>query len=212
MVKYFIKLDQLLKNPIILKRIEYFKALNVIGVDDFKEDSTLLQTIKIPKNMLYLTDKLPSSNYEKNNEKRSQNQSFPNNRSKNDILPDIVQASNRAIPKEKNEKENIEKMLPNQRQKPQINESPTSNTINHKENSIVREQSFENRSIEVNIKSIKRSEINKPIYNSNEIEYSRLMSLENNNKVYTKKKRHKRQQQHKRRYNAPPEIADKKRQ
>ena len=57
--------DQILKNPIILKRIEYFKSFS--KEDDIDEERALLQTIKIPKNLLSLSDKLPKSNYENNN-------------------------------------------------------------------------------------------------------------------------------------------------
>ena len=77
-----LKIDQLLKNPIVMKKIEYFKTLNVVGEEEVKEENFLLQTIRIPKNLLYLTDKLPTSNYEKyNTEKRNQlgwNKSFLN--------------------------------------------------------------------------------------------------------------------------------------
>lgn len=56
--------DQILKNPIIQKRMEFFKTYS----DDMHFDNNLLlQTIKIPKNLLFLTDRLPQANYEKNN-------------------------------------------------------------------------------------------------------------------------------------------------
>lgn len=72
------KKDQLLKNPIILKRMDFFKN------SDDNEESSLLQTIRVPKNLLFLTDKLPQPNYEKIPNKR--NLSFTNNKSE---LPDI---------------------------------------------------------------------------------------------------------------------------
>ena len=61
-----------MKHPAILKRIENFK--------DEMEEVTLLQTIKIPKNLGFLTDKLPQANYEKFPNKR--NLSFSNNNEK----------------------------------------------------------------------------------------------------------------------------------
>jgi NIMA (never in mitosis gene a)-related kinase len=72
--------DQILKNNIVAKRIKL--------VDEFKneeafEESNLLQTIKIPKNLLFLTDKLPKSNYEKDTSQMIKNQSFSN---KQDLL------------------------------------------------------------------------------------------------------------------------------
>ena len=52
--------DQILKSSIIQKRIDFFK-----NSGDEEVDPILLQTIKIPKNMLFLTEKLPKPNYEK---------------------------------------------------------------------------------------------------------------------------------------------------
>ena len=54
--------DEILKNPIIQKRIEYFKSFT--GEQE-NEDKALLQTIRIPKNLLFLSDKLPKPNYVK---------------------------------------------------------------------------------------------------------------------------------------------------
>ena len=50
--------------------MEFLKA------NDENEESSLLQTIRIPKNLLFLTDKLPQANYEKIPNKR--NLSFNN--------------------------------------------------------------------------------------------------------------------------------------
>ena len=52
--------ENLLKNPIIQKRIEYFKSFSG---DDIEEDQCLLRTITIPKNLLFLSANLPKSNY-----------------------------------------------------------------------------------------------------------------------------------------------------
>lgn len=54
--------EQILKHPIIQKRIEYFKSFSG---EDQSEDKALLQTIHIPKNLLFLSDKLPKPNYDK---------------------------------------------------------------------------------------------------------------------------------------------------
>ena len=54
--------DEILKNPIIQKRIEYFKSFT--GELE-SEDKALLQNIRIPKNLLFLSDKLPKPNYSK---------------------------------------------------------------------------------------------------------------------------------------------------
>ena len=55
--------DDILKNKIIQKRIEYFKSFT--GEQE-NEDKALLQTIRMPKNLLFLSDKLPKPNYSKN--------------------------------------------------------------------------------------------------------------------------------------------------
>jgi len=52
--------DQILSNPTINKKIENFKQ----KLED-SNDNILLQTIKVPKNILLLSDRLPQSNYAK---------------------------------------------------------------------------------------------------------------------------------------------------
>ena len=52
--------EEILKHPIIQKRIEYFKSFTG---EEQNEDKALLQTIHIPKNLLFLSDKLPKPNY-----------------------------------------------------------------------------------------------------------------------------------------------------
>lgn len=69
----------------IQKRIEYFKSF----ADDPNEDQALLQTIRVPKNLLFLSDKLPQPNYEKITKK---NHSFTK-KAQND-LPDISMRNN----------------------------------------------------------------------------------------------------------------------
>jgi NIMA (never in mitosis gene a)-related kinase len=54
--------EQILNHPVVLKRIEYFKSF--AGEDD-NEDKCLLKTIHMPKNLLFLSDKLPKPNYDK---------------------------------------------------------------------------------------------------------------------------------------------------
>ena len=54
--------EQILNHPIIQKRIEYFKSF---AGDDDTEDKCLLKTIHMPKNLLFLSDKLPKPNYDK---------------------------------------------------------------------------------------------------------------------------------------------------
>ena len=57
---------QILKHPLVKKRIEFFQAEagnENIDIDDM-EEGVLLKTIRIPKNILCLTDKLPEANYD----------------------------------------------------------------------------------------------------------------------------------------------------
>ena len=85
-IKNFYFLDQILKLPCIQKRIEYFKNFT-----DEPENIALLQTIRIPKNLLFLSDKLPKANYGKNSlnniNNNKKNNSFTNKIESD--LPDI---------------------------------------------------------------------------------------------------------------------------
>ena len=59
--------DQILNHPILKKRIEYFKAIT--GEKDNNNGNTnknkgLLKTIHMPKNLVFLSDKLPKPNYD----------------------------------------------------------------------------------------------------------------------------------------------------
>lgn len=67
----------MLRNSIIQKRLDFFKANG-----EENSEASLLQTIRVPKNLLFLTDRLPQANYEKIPPKK--NLSFQNN-----SLPDV---------------------------------------------------------------------------------------------------------------------------
>ena len=99
MLKYLFKVKpverpscgQILNHPLIKKRLEFFRAQTGsenIDFDDIDE-GVLLKTIRIPKNILNLAEKLPESNYEYvpgNNKNKKKN----NTNSKNSkALPDI---------------------------------------------------------------------------------------------------------------------------
>jgi len=51
--------DQILEMPSVIKRSEKF-----FPEDTLLNNSTLFSEIRVPKNMMYLTDKLPAANYE----------------------------------------------------------------------------------------------------------------------------------------------------
>ena len=95
--------DQILQHPIILKRIEYFKSF---GSEDDTEDKCLLKTIHMPKNLLFLSDKLPKPNYDKkfkniNNTNKSFNEENKNYRSFNK-MGNLVNNINDYMHKNKN--------------------------------------------------------------------------------------------------------------
>ena len=54
--------EQILNHPVVQKRIEYFRSF---AGEDETEDNYLLKTIHMPKNLLFLSDKLPKPNYDK---------------------------------------------------------------------------------------------------------------------------------------------------
>lgn len=56
--------EEILKMSVIQKRIEYFKSFSG---EDATEDQALLKTINIPKNLIFLSDKLPQPHYETKN-------------------------------------------------------------------------------------------------------------------------------------------------
>lgn len=138
--------------------------------ENVNENINLLQTIRVPNNLLYLTDRLPTSNYEKFNEKSHKHQSFSNKaKNKNEILPDIKITSKRNVIKSKREIEGNSSQSP----------------VRNEENSI-------NNSIqikEVNIVSpmIKKEENVKPVYYSIEHDQGRGLSIENRGR-YNKNK------------------------
>ena len=72
----------LLNNPIIKNKIEYFKNIDIDNLNDKYDDmdnSFLLKTIEIPKNFTKTPFRLPKSNYSKNeNEKYLDNLSYSN--------------------------------------------------------------------------------------------------------------------------------------
>ena len=103
---------QILKHPLVKKRLEFFQAQagnDNIDIDDM-EEGVLLRTIRIPSNILCLSDKLPEANYENPFKQRKLNfdknkinnkgNTFPSN-----VLPEInVRNKNK---KENNEEEKV---------------------------------------------------------------------------------------------------------
>ena len=72
---------QILRHPYIVKRIEFFQAsANFENIDiNAMDEGELLKTIRIPNNILFLTDKLPQANYDNHLTERNKNKPKQNN-------------------------------------------------------------------------------------------------------------------------------------
>ena len=97
--------NEILNNSLVKERIEYFNSLNKnendAGEKDEIEEQSLLKTIQIPKNLLYLSNQLPKPNYNKSKIVIKSNTTseleikdidkniFPNINQSKSILPDI---------------------------------------------------------------------------------------------------------------------------
>ena len=103
---------QILKHPLVKKRLEFFQAQagnDNVDIDDM-EEGVLLRTIRIPSNILCLSDKLPEANYENPFKQRKLN--FDKNKMNNkgntfpcSCLPEINVGNKNK--KENNEEEKV---------------------------------------------------------------------------------------------------------
>ena len=153
---------EILKNSIILKRIEYFK--NYSGEDN-SEDPILLKTILVPKNLLVLSEKLPKPNYgyrSVNNKKivninynlNQKNKSFCR---ENEI--EINKSNNDNDNKNKDEETDNNIINKNKEKADYNNIKIINNLINDKDNKLFNE---ENKNILIknnNIKSVSKGEL-----------------------------------------------------
>ena len=131
MIKYLLKVNpverpncgQILKHPLVIKRIEFFKEQEGFKDDDFDEmdEGKLLKTLRITKNMLFLSEQLPNANYNspqnhKNPDKEKMNSiNTINNTTKstknNSSLPNITTNSHCNITNDENNTESSNKIL-----------------------------------------------------------------------------------------------------
>ena len=88
--------SQILKHPIVKKGIDFFSATAGLDNEDLDniDEAQLLKTIRIPNNILFLSNNLPDSNYNDNKNNKKKN-TFPN---KN--LPNIKKETNRSLENE----------------------------------------------------------------------------------------------------------------
>ena len=129
--------SQILKHPIVKKRIDFFQATAGMENEDLDnmDDAELLKTIRIPKNILGLSNNLPESNY--NEENKDKKAFFPK---KN--LPNIKKEFNKSLdqkdilinnmPSDGNIKVNISQ--PSVRNAEKLKENNTSNDNTNKIN------------------------------------------------------------------------------
>ena len=104
MIKFLLKVNpvdrpncgQILKHPLVVKRIEFFKEQEGFKDDDFDEmdEGKLLKTLRVTKNMLFLSEQLPDANYSTKNS-----------------LPNITSNSHYNATNEENTSESSNKML-----------------------------------------------------------------------------------------------------
>jgi NIMA (never in mitosis gene a)-related kinase len=126
MIKFLLKVNpvdrpncaQILKHPLVVKRIEFFKEQEGFKDDDFDEmdEGKLLKTLRVTKNMLFLSEQLPDANYSpknsKNMEKNKINNTINNTtKSTKNSLPNITSNSHYNATNEENTSESSNKML-----------------------------------------------------------------------------------------------------
>ncbi len=172
--------EQILKSSFVNKRVEFFKSFS--NEDDF-EDKVLLQTIKVPKNLVFLGDKLPPKNYEVKDEKKYrsfQNRNDLNNEDnvKNKNLNEIEEEDNNKnyITERKNEKD--KKLIVNNNNS---NNNSNNSNNNNKNNNC-------NKIYNINYNNINNRNKNKlkgnNLENGNSL--TNVKILPNNNKILMK--------------------------
>ena len=89
--------NDILNNVYVKRRIEFFSSMNETDKDgnainlNEKEEQTLLKTINIPKNLLFLPNQLPKPNYNQNNkiDSKLEDKNFCNIKSRKAKLPKL---------------------------------------------------------------------------------------------------------------------------
>ena len=185
--------EQILKSNVIKERIDYFKEIEGIKDDEDVDENNLLKTIRIPKNLLFLSDKLPKPNYKKGN---VNNKSAVNSKNISNSNFGSVQNNYRSFNKEK-ERNKLENKLPplkinyNNKKKKEFEkekerilkrieekESDSNKEINIEDNNNNIEEKKHRNSSDFNKKTIENNE------NNNENENKENINIENieNNK------------------------------
>jgi NIMA (never in mitosis gene a)-related kinase len=94
--------EQILKHPAVQKRLEFFQSQAGENEDlDNIDEGALLRTIRIPKNIIFLSDKLPEKNYDKSKSHSKimgRNANNKNEHNPNSSLPNIKLLKNIKAP------------------------------------------------------------------------------------------------------------------
>ena len=79
--------SQILKHPLVIKRIEFFKEQEGFQEEDFDEmdEGKLLKTLRVTKNMLFLSEQLPTANYDNHKSHKNEKSSKNNNTHGNNV-------------------------------------------------------------------------------------------------------------------------------
>ena len=181
--------EEILNNNIIKKRIDYFKSYTG---EELNEDQALLKTINIPKNLLFLSDKLPSPNYNsfslnRKNKELSNNTTKRNNTFKEN---DFIEKKNNEILELKKKKEElykkeIEAIKEKEREMKIKQELLLNDLIKKDEKNKNNIESEKNQDVKVNIQ-VKNVDSNKNNNNNNILnvnKYKRLHLPEISNNV-----------------------------
>ena len=170
--------EQILNHPIVQKRIEYFKSF---AGDDDTEDKCLLKTIHMPKNLLFLSDKLPKPNYDKQF-KSSNNNGINVEESQNHNYRSFNRGKNN-----ENQNNNIKDQIENKdfnkgiHIKKQIKLSPLPNIPEEKRMLKLNSNLIENNKQEILRVGLNNSHSTNNINNTNIRSQERNNSLNNNN-------------------------------
>ena len=180
---------QILKHPIIKKRLEFFKSnANFEDIDNIDE-GVLLQTIRIPKNVLFLAYRLPGSNYnKKKNEKNLPDIKFTegnesnnnnNNKKSNNMHMKLNSVSKSVVQKENNNNNNYNSENLTETKKNDSQEQ--SKIIKDQKIKILKEEeglpNLEKDKVDINpINSQRKSQLQKrAIQNKKELEYQKYL-------------------------------------
>ena len=181
--------EEILNNNIIKKRIDYFKSYTG---EELNEDQALLKTINIPKNLLFLSDKLPSPNYNSFSLNRKNKELSNNSTKRNNTVKEneYIEKKNNEILELKKKKEElykkeIEAIKEKEREMKIKQELLLNDLIKKDEKNKNNIESEKNQDVKVNIQ-VKNVDSNKNNNNNNILnvnKYKRLHLPEISNNV-----------------------------